>query len=924
MNNVEIEDFYHHDFTTATEWEVFIARLEEIMNEWKMSDKRNGPPLKFGDFVNYDWEMKEEKLHFADVQFSFIHYKLKIESDENTESSLENEDDGKTECQKDILNPANDFVSLEKKHLEIVSFFGIREFLVLVPEEKHAIINETLMKILLSSITIAVNNINSEVPIFVQVQELWQNMYLGTCVGRDSCVNFEMVHLKRVPHHCKYLTGLLAVFKEKITEGCGVRLDPVAVSVRFSYVVRDWSSKLIAQQSQDFDLISGEQLEIPDLGKLPFGANWGPVWELYLFTTWPQMSECVVVDSEGFTDLEPLLAPEWSIQANILPSQSGLLGNSLKKFLSFCSSQRTLVDLLGEGAMFFNDDDQGLSSAFNVLSESKIPTISSFIGKDNTRQPKKVEGPIPEEVMQPILHYLFPDYEENHGGTNSDMSTYYDEDQWKGVKTCPMDSLVWRLAIAAAHCTHNLRRPEAALAQLWHRFIMSIKFRLDSGILIPGIIPGFPDSVRTCLLHQKLQMLNCCIERKKAREGAANKFQNVEEFKDFETEESEEEEFFECTSEAPTNDNNTTAKSQIKTKHLLWNKPAGRLSKHPTLRLLQTGDPLYLPVTQEPVPKTEDQLEEDERIMIQLGTDKYASEMRTRMMSASLLSDMESFKAANPGAILEDFIRWCSPRDWIEDAGTNEWDQQNGHLSPRMLIPDNAWSTTWASAQPVPAHRQKRLFDDTREAEKVLQFLISRRIKHIAQLLLPALTHAAYHTLELQGEDLPNVPTIMQDILSKLQLATKPLHQNLQLYNEIIRSVESVENLVAIFHSLKMELGGGNNSADFRKFLIRLMEQKEVPIPGGARGDIGGRLIKMIQEAQKSDFTTTSTSHDVDAAGDNKAKSFPKPEEKEFVLRAITPRPSAASTPQPQRMYACLSEDSIRLAGSFSEDTVFF
>jgi hypothetical protein len=34
------------------------------------------------------------------------------------------------------------------------------------------------------------------------------------------------------------------------------------------------------------------------------------------------------------------------------------------------------------------------------------------------------------------------------------------------------------------------------------------------------VAPGFPDQ-RTCLLHQKLQMLNCCVERKQARELAA-------------------------------------------------------------------------------------------------------------------------------------------------------------------------------------------------------------------------------------------------------------------------------------------------------------------------------------------------------------------------------------------------------------------
>lgn len=47
-------------------------------------------------------------------------------------------------------------------------------------------------------------------------------------------------------------------------------------------------------------------------------------------------------------------------------------------------------------------------------------------------------------------------------------------------------------------------------------------------------------------------------------------------------------------------------------------------------------------------------------------------ELRAQMMSASLLSDMESFKAANPNGKIEDFIRWYSPRDWIlNEPGMN-------------------------------------------------------------------------------------------------------------------------------------------------------------------------------------------------------------------------------------------------------------
>merc|ERR1739838_648318 len=130
---------------------------------------------------------------------------------------------------------------------------------------------------------------------------------------------------------------------------------------------------------------------------------------------------------------------------------------------------------------------------------------------------------------------------------------------------------------------------------------------------------------------------------------------------------------------------------------------------------------------------TEDRLEEQSEVLLRLGTDAVGSQLRARMMSASLLSDMESFKAANPGATLEDFVRWYSPRDWIEDEDTEPGTPKGslsshtgtpkGSLSSRMLLPGNMWQEVWSSAIPVPAHRQKRLFDDTREAEQVLHWL---------------------------------------------------------------------------------------------------------------------------------------------------------------------------------------------------------
>ncbi|KAL6427602.1 hypothetical protein ACFW04_008819 [Cataglyphis niger] len=829
MNHVEIEDFYHHDFTTVSEWEVFIARLEEIMHEWKLSHAKIAAPFKSGDFLNCQWHEASEKINFADVEFLLKHYKLKKEDEEEDMTNPQEESDEEwIQCQKDALDTSNDFVRLNDNCMEIARYYGVREFLVLIPARKASLTDETRIKILLSSLTIAANNANCYIPALVQVQELWQKMYLGCCAGKGTCVNLDMVHLKKVPPHCKYLTGLLALFKQKIGEGCGVKLDSIMVSVRFSYLLKDWTNSTWTQEPPDFDFMQGETLGVAELGKLPFGATFDPVGELHLFTTWPEMSDNVVVDSEGYSDLDPQLAPEWSVQVKMVTLPACLLGEYMTDFLHLCNIQKTMVELLGENASYIYDD-QMLSSAFNILTESRIPTISTVVGRTSSKKNKNVEGPISEEILLPILYFLFPDADDTSKFPYNDITTCnVEDDQWKGVKTCTIDSLVWRLSVVAAHCTHNLGGV-TALAQLWHEFVQEIRFRWERSILIPGLI--------------------------------------------------------------------------------------------------QTGDPLYLPVTQDPVPKTEDQLEEDAQVMMQLGTDKYASEMRARMMSASLLSDMESFKAANPGAVLEDFIRWYSPRDWIDDEGIDEWGQGKGHLSPRMMIPDNPWSTTWASAQPVPAHRQKRLFDDTREAEKVLHYLCSKRIGQVAQLLLPCLTHAALHTLSLQKQEaLPSLPDVAQSILNKLQFATKPIYQKLKLYEEITRDIESVEALVAQVNSLQHKLGG-KDSKEFTSFLIQLMRGKEVSVPGGSRGDIGARITTMFRDAQKAAHMMTSVSNSnidaANAAGDNRHKTFPEPSCKEFILRAIMPRPSPASTPLPQRLYACLKRDHIRLAGFFSEDTTF-
>jgi hypothetical protein len=110
-----------------------------------------------------------------------------------------------------------------------------------------------------------------------------------------------------------------------------------------------------------------------------------------------------------------------------------------------------------------------------------------------------------------------------------------------------------------------------------------------------------------------------------------------------------------------------------------------------------------------------------------------------------------------------------------------------------MQIKGNMWLDVWAAAKPVPARRQKRLFDDTREAEKVLHFLESKKPSAFAELLLPALTHAAVRRLlQEQKEDLPMLPESFRRIIKIAERITRnPSAARLRQYD--VRKMSNID-----------------------------------------------------------------------------------------------------------------------------------
>lgn len=99
---------------------------------------------------------------------------------------------------------------------------------------------------------------------------------------------------------------------------------------------------------------------------------------------------------------------------------------------------------------------------------------------------------------------------------------------------------------------------------------------------------------------------------------------------------------------------------------------------------------------------------------------------------SQLLSDMQAFKAANPGCILEDFIRWHSPPDWTDAESSDEtqgsfdggdMSLKRGQLSTRMQTEGNLWRELWETAKPLPAVKQTPLFDEDLAVDGILNSL---------------------------------------------------------------------------------------------------------------------------------------------------------------------------------------------------------
>jgi len=358
----------------------------------------------------------------------------------------------------------------------------------------------------------------------------------------------------------------------------------------------------------------------------------------------------------------------------------------------------------------------------------------------------------PERLAQTIdntLQQLFLP-EEMESPTAEEMATM----RSLRLPGCPPRSLLAALVTRMVHQYHL-----QGMVRLWREFVSELRWFWEEGILLPRVGTDCPDHT-CCLIYQKLQMLNCCIAQRSKQQHST--LPPIDDF-------------------SP-------------------GRPAGRAGEVQGVYMTNKMR-LYEPCTLDACPLTSDLTQERMVVLSNLHLEPQESQLRTLVEHRVLKSDMQAFKAANPGCVLHDFSNWRALRPRADKAAASLQDAP----APSEAAADT-WQRIWEEAEPLPAVLQQPLFDFQNMAERVLHYLEHLSNPDIWSQLFCCGVANAIHTL---SESPAAEAAPLQDALGKLKQDVESLAEieetltRQQLLETICEDSAKVELLLARANALQ-------------------------------------------------------------------------------------------------------------------------
>ncbi|XP_058764168.1 uncharacterized protein LOC131637585 isoform X5 [Vicia villosa] len=615
----------------------------------------------------------------------------------------------------------------------------------------------------------------------------------------------------QVPIKLMHLEGLYELFVSKFaysTLDLSVHNFKVRIAMKLTFrtlpfdddYMKDFDAKMIkSRENLSGETSNGTQWD-DDCSWSEWYSAEDPVKGFELIATW---SEKMVESSMEMAELEnasPHEAEKWSISLRLEGSKESRIG--------FASQLHLLVDALQMSfeAQFIED----------FVSAAENP------GSDNLRSSLVIPSPT---VRDRVLKELFIE-----GVKFSDFSDGGYKTS-RAVKGAPLESLF------AQFCLHSLWFGNCnirAISVLWIEFVREVRWCWEESQPLPRMPPNGSIDLSTCLINQKLHMLAICLERKCQ---LVDDFQDCIGSNDHIDSISEEESVVgddllntqtpseNFSGKVDRNPEDADVSNNIKSSDFTRRGSAGIVD---SMMLLKSRQSMHAPYTQEPPLMTEDMHEERMQAVEAFGD---SFNFSAQLEKDILTSDMSAFKAANPDAIFEDFIRWHSPGDWEADddpessgpASSNALDinkskdswPPHGKLSKRMSDHGNLWRKIWNSSPALPALEQKPLLDPNREGEKVLHYLETLQPHQLLEQMVSTAFRAAADTIsQTSYGELNQMEIKIQQLYPTMASALRPLQVNrLSADSETIEDIrrlcvvfESIEKLLTVAASLHRKL----------------------------------------------------------------------------------------------------------------------
>ncbi|KAL5748150.1 hypothetical protein ACOSQ2_025447 [Xanthoceras sorbifolium] len=786
----ELEHF--DDFTLASSWERFISEIEAVCRQWLANGPKN---LLEKGAVHLDSSKNIYKVK-SELKYLMKSYGMEYYFEVNKS--------GKVTGWDDIFH-------------DLQLCFGVKEFLVIAPQSASGVVLDAPeASKLLSAAAIALSNCSSLWPAFVPVHDPSRNAYIGIQnLGTVFTRRFEADRIcSQVPVKLMHLEGLYELFVSKFaysTLDISMHLFKVRFTMKLTYQTLPYDDddgirEVDAENIESSDDHGGDTSNKTQWDDDCPWSEWysaeDPIKGFALVAIW---SEKMVQSSLEMAELEntsPHEAEKWILFPNINDSSKG-------NRIGFSSQLRLLVD-----ALDMSFEAQFMEDFVSVENPSS----------DNLKSSMVIPSPA---VLDRVLKDLF------HEGVQLPDFAKGEHKSSRYIKGAPLECLF------AQFCLHllwfgncNIR----AIAALWIEFVREIRWYWEESQSLPKMPFNGSIDLSTCLIYQKLQMLAICIEKKRELN---EDFQDCVGSKDQSPASVEEDDrVVEGSTGLQIPDNNFGRKrDSLLTAEGLhesgmaipgYNRQpenTGSTDKKPSdcirrgstgavgsMMLLKSCQSMRAPFTQEAPLMTEDMHEERLRAIEAFGGSfDFSAQLEREILS----SDMSAFKAANPDAVFEDFIRWHSPGDWENDESKgsapsgilavdglkNDWPPR-GRLSQRMSEHGNLWRKIWNNAPALPASEQKPLLDPNREGEKILHYLETLRPHQLLEQMVCTAFRASADTLnQTNFGSLKQMTAKIDQLYPTLASTLRPLQANNISGNS--ETIEDLRRLCAVFEHVE-------------------------------------------------------------------------------------------------------------------------